>query len=153
MMFTSSCFCKCYFYKWSFSEINNLGTPSSEKEINVYFLIFICNIFVRKIFFCNILMMLNNFMIDFFPVSCTVFEIKTVTPNFATRWCCQLFPCIAHGNFTIPRPNFYDLALAVQKLLGWQRTLADTLYIIKCSVSKLWFFIHAWYQSWFITVL
>ena len=77
-------------------------------QTNVYFLLFICNIFVRKIFFCNKSMMLNNFIIDFFPVSCTVFEIKTVTPNLATRWRCQWFPCIAHGNFTIPRSNFDD---------------------------------------------
>ena len=34
MIFTSSCFCKCYFYKRSFSLINNLGTPSSQLQIN-----------------------------------------------------------------------------------------------------------------------
>ena len=34
MMLTLSCFYKCYFYKRSFSVINNLGTPSSEVQIN-----------------------------------------------------------------------------------------------------------------------
>ena len=84
----------------------------------MYFLLFICNIFVCKIFFCNKSMMLNNFIIDFFPVSCTVFEIKTVTPNLATRWYCQWFPCIAHGNFTIPRPNFYDYSSCRYEIIG-----------------------------------
>ncbi|GBN81505.1 hypothetical protein AVEN_39291-1 [Araneus ventricosus] len=31
-------------------------------------------------------MMLNNFVIDFFPVYRTAFEIRTLTPNFAARW-------------------------------------------------------------------
>ena len=38
MMLTPFCFCKCYFYKRSFSVINNLGTPSSEVQINFYVL-------------------------------------------------------------------------------------------------------------------
>ena len=34
-MLTSSCFCKCYFYKrWLIPVINNLGTPSFEPQIN-----------------------------------------------------------------------------------------------------------------------
>ena len=35
-MFTSSCLCKSYFYKKEvlFSMINNLGTTSSEQQIN-----------------------------------------------------------------------------------------------------------------------
>ena len=35
MMFTSSCFCKCYFYQEvSFSVINNIDTPSFDVQIN-----------------------------------------------------------------------------------------------------------------------
>ncbi|GBN74735.1 hypothetical protein AVEN_261084-1 [Araneus ventricosus] len=58
--------------------------------------------------FCNKSMMLNNFVMDIFPVFCTVFEIRTLTPNFAARWRCKRFPCVTHGNFTIPIPHFYE---------------------------------------------
>ncbi|GBN02182.1 hypothetical protein AVEN_173491-1 [Araneus ventricosus] len=54
-------------------------------QTNVRFVLFICTIFVRKMFFCNKSMMLKNFVIDFFPVFRTVFEIRTLTTNFAFR--------------------------------------------------------------------
>ncbi|GBN62690.1 hypothetical protein AVEN_159743-1 [Araneus ventricosus] len=41
-------------------------------------------------------MMLNNFIIDFFPVFRTGFEIRTLTANLATRWSYLLenLPCL-----------------------------------------------------------
>ena len=36
-----------------------------------------------------------------------LFEIKTLTQNFATWWLCKWFHCVAHGHFTIPRQHFY----------------------------------------------
>ena len=53
-------------------------------------------------------MMLNNFVCDFFPISCTGFEIKTLTLNFAARWCCKRFHCVTPDHFTIARHYFYD---------------------------------------------
>ena len=52
---------------------------------NVHFVLFIYITFVHKIFSCSKSMMLNKFVIDFFPISCTVFEIKTLTQNFSAR--------------------------------------------------------------------
>ena len=52
------------------------------KETNVRFVLFYCVIFVRKMFSYSKSMMLTNFVIDFFPVSCTVFEIKMLGPKF-----------------------------------------------------------------------
>ena len=53
------------------------------EEINVRFVLFYCVIFVRKMLSCSKSMVLNNFVIDFFPVYCTVFEIKMLIQNFS----------------------------------------------------------------------
>ena len=78
------------------------------EETNVHFVLFIYVIFVCKMLSCSKSMMLNKFVIDFFPVTHTIFEIKTLTRNFAARWCCKWFHCVAHGHFTRPRHHFYD---------------------------------------------
>ena len=91
------------------------STQSNKCIFSAFHLQYFC---AQDIFFCNKSMMLNNFIIDFFPVSCTVFEVKIVTPNLATRWRCQWFPCIEHGNFTIPRPNFYDYSSCSSEIIG-----------------------------------
>ena len=89
------------------------------EETNVRFVLFYCVIFVRKMFSCSKSMMLNNFVIDFFLVSCTVFEIKTLTQNFTARWRCKWFHCVvAHGHFTIPRHQFYDYSFFRLEIIG-----------------------------------
>ena len=88
------------------------------EETNMCFVLFICVIFVRKIFSCSKLMMLNNFDNDFFPLSCTVFELKTLTQNFAARWRCKGFHCVAHGHFTMPRYHFHDDSSFRSKIFG-----------------------------------
>ena len=85
---------------------------------NEHFVLFIYIIFVRKIFSCSKSMMLNKFVIDFFPVTQTIFEIKMLTLNFAARWCCKWFHCVAHGHFTRPRHHFYDYSSFHLEIIG-----------------------------------
>ena len=75
-------------------------------------------IFVRKVFSCSKRMMLNNFVIDFFPIPYTAFEIKTLTQNFAARWRCKGFHCVARGHFTIHRYHFYDYSSFRSEIIG-----------------------------------
>ena len=93
-------------------------------------------------------MLLINFVIDFFTVSCAVFEIKTVTPNLVTRWRCNRFPWIAHGNFTIPRPNFFDYSSCRSEIIGvttdfsrhtvYKKTVSDNIIcILKQHISQM----------------
>ena len=58
-------------------------------------------------FYCK-LMLLNKFIVAFFLVSHNILEIKTLTQNFATRWCCKWFHCVVHDHFAIPKHLFYD---------------------------------------------
>ena len=48
------------------------------------------------------------YLLEFFPLSGIVFEIKTLNENFATMWSCNFFYCATHDQFTIPRHHFYD---------------------------------------------
>ena len=74
--------------------------------------------FVRKIFSCSKLMMLNNFVIYCFLVSCTVFVIKTLTQNFVARLRRKWFHCVAQDHFTVPRPHFYDFSSFYLEIVG-----------------------------------
>ena len=75
---------------------------------NVWFVLFTCIIFLFKMLSYRKMMMLNKFIHDFFFVSRTVLEIKTLTQNFSARWNCRQFHCVAHDNFTRPTQHFYD---------------------------------------------
>ncbi|GBM22750.1 hypothetical protein AVEN_81504-1 [Araneus ventricosus] len=33
-------------------------------------------------------------------------------------WRCKRFPCLEHGNFTIPRPHFYDYSSCRSEIIG-----------------------------------
>ena len=99
------------------------------EEVNVRFVLFYCIIFVLKMFSCSKTIMLNKFVIHLFPISCIIFEIKTLTQNFAARWHCKRFQCVAHGHFTLTRHYFYNYSSFLLEIKGWQRTLAGTLYI------------------------
>ena len=87
-------------------------------QTNMHFKHSISNITVWKMSFLTKSMLLINFVIDFIPVSCTAFEIKKVTPNLIARWRYNRFPWIALGNFTIPRPNFYDYSSCRSEIIG-----------------------------------
>ena len=63
-------------------------------------------------------MMLNKFVIDFFLVCRTIFEIKTLVQNFAARWRCKWFHCVAHDHFTIPRYHFYSYIAFRLEIIG-----------------------------------
>ena len=75
-------------------------------------------IFVRKTFSCGKSMILNKFVIDFFPVSRTVFEIKTLIQNFSARWSCKRFHCVAQSHFNRSRHHFYDYSYFHLKIIG-----------------------------------
>ncbi|GBM39313.1 hypothetical protein AVEN_171392-1 [Araneus ventricosus] len=76
------------------------------------------NITVWKVSSLTKSMMLNNFVIDFSPVYSTIFEIRTLTPNFADRWRCKRLSCVAHGNFTYPSAHFYDYSSCRSEIIG-----------------------------------
>ena len=117
------------------------------EETNVRFVLFYCVIFVHKMFTCSKSMMLNNFVIDFFPVSCTVFEIKTLTQNFDTGKHCKWFHCLAHGHFTIPRHHFYkyssfrlEIIRVAMDLSGHTVYITNYKWPISCRERLLEFF-------------
>ena len=64
-------------------------------------------IFVIEVGIYNELMLLYNFVIDFFCLALIVFKIKTITLKFPTieRW--KESHQIAHGHLTIPRHHFH----------------------------------------------
>ncbi|GBN19974.1 hypothetical protein AVEN_149228-1 [Araneus ventricosus] len=81
----------------------------------------IFNITIRKVSSLTksmMLIMLNKFVIDFFLVYGTVFEIRTLTSNFVIRWRCKRFPCVADDNFTTPRPHFHDYSSCRSEIIG-----------------------------------
>ena len=52
--------------------------------------------------------------------------------------CGKTFPCIAHGNFTILRPNFYDYSFCRSEIIGVTTDFSGhTVYSSRtASVSK-----------------
>ena len=95
--------------------------------------------FVGKIFFsfCSISMKLNKIIIGFFPVSRTIFVIKTLSQKFATRWCCKWFHCVAHGHFTILGHKFYNYSSFHLEIIGVATDFSGhtiyNLFILKYS--------------------
>ena len=85
--------------------------------------------FLCKLFSCSKSMMLNKFVTDIFSVSRPVFEIKTITQNFAAKWCYKRFYCVAHGHFTLPRHLSCDYCSFRLKIIGMATDLTGTLYI------------------------
>ncbi|GBM74204.1 hypothetical protein AVEN_203405-1 [Araneus ventricosus] len=78
-------------YSLFFRVMSRYNFRSCEPNKYVFNAPSVFNITVRKVSPLTKSMMLNNFVIDFFPVIPTVFEIRTLTPNFATRWHCKRF--------------------------------------------------------------
>lgn len=51
------------------------------------------------------------FIIQFCPLSCTVFQIATITPPLSLRWRCKWSHRVAYWNFTVPGHHFYEYCL------------------------------------------
>ena len=98
-------------------------------------MLFYCVIFVRKMFFCSKSIMLNNFVIVIFLVSCTVFEIKTLTQNFAARWRCEWFHCVAHDHFTILKHHFHDYSSFRLEIIGVATDFSGHTVYTGCPIN------------------
>lgn len=111
-------------------------------QANAYLLHFVQNINMRKASFLSKLMMLNNFMIDFFLVSHTVVVIKTLIPKFGDRWHCKSPHRVARNCFTIPRYLLYGLSsnrLEVKRVGGIRNISGNlVLYIIANIESNIY---------------
>ncbi|GBL96826.1 hypothetical protein AVEN_118949-1, partial [Araneus ventricosus] len=79
----------------------------SPDQTNARFTLLVLSIIALKVSFRTKSKKVYNFVIDFFPVSCTVFEIETLTQLFIARWRCSRSHRVAYGHFTIPRHHVY----------------------------------------------
>ena len=80
----------------------------NHEKTNARFNHSILRINIQQVSFRTKSMMLYNFVNHFFSLSCFVFEIGMLTPQFSTRWRRRWFHSIAHSYFTIPRHHFYE---------------------------------------------
>ena len=87
-------------------------------QTNMHFTSSIFNMTEREVSSQTKSMMRNNFEIGFSPISCAIFEIRTLTPNLAFGWRCKLFPCVTFHDFTIPRLLFYDCSFCRSEIIG-----------------------------------
>ena len=77
-------------------------------QIHMHSMASICNITSRKVSFLTKSMMLNNFVIGFFFRTSYCFWDKKANSKCIRQVVLHVFFCVAHNNFTIPRPHFYD---------------------------------------------
>ncbi|GBN78512.1 hypothetical protein AVEN_153502-1 [Araneus ventricosus] len=72
-------------------------------QTNPHFARFVHSIMALKVSFLTKSKTLYNFVIDIFPVSCTVFELGTLTLLLVAWWRCNQSHRVEHRHFTIPR--------------------------------------------------
>ncbi|GBM16617.1 hypothetical protein AVEN_88956-1 [Araneus ventricosus] len=82
----------------------------NREQTNVHFKRSVLSINVRNVSFRTKSRVLYNFLIDFFLVPFTVYEIGPLIPKFADRWRCKLSHRVAHNLFTIPGHQLYGLS-------------------------------------------
>ena len=92
----------------------------------------------NKIFSCSKSMMLNKIVINFFLRISHRYEIKTLTPNFSTRWSCKRFDCVGHVHFTRPRLLFSDYSSIRLEIIALATDFSHctVYYSIRCSVFR-----------------
>lgn len=88
---------------------------TSKRALHVIFDILI---YFRKVSFRAKLMLLYNFVIDYFPASCTIFEIGSLTPQFTASWHCKQSPRAVFSTLLYLDINFVTIAVTVLKLMG-----------------------------------
>ena len=91
------------------------------EETNVCFVLLYCVIFVLKMFSCSKSMTLNNFVVDFFPVSCTVFEFSVseiigVATDLSRHTVLRAICCSCHNTYR----NVYKTKFTFLKLFIWE---------------------------------
>ena len=99
-------------------------------------------IHVNEVFFCTKSITFYNFIINFFCLSRTFFEIRKLILQFSTRWHCEQSHSVAHIQFTILRHNIYRNSKSHSEIKRVTRNFSGhTVDIIK-NVIK--YFIEVW---------
>ncbi|GBM44700.1 hypothetical protein AVEN_216277-1 [Araneus ventricosus] len=89
-----------------FAYVSRRHSVEKNNQTNVHFLHSVLSVNVLKVLFRTTSRMLYNFLILFFLVSFTVYDIGPLIPKFPNSWRCKLSNRAEHSRFTIPDTNF-----------------------------------------------